>query len=240
MSEPWLQPTLRLIGGGNAAGGKDTRHRGVSTHPPPHRRREPGRRAGRRWRLGRFNPPSASSAEGTLEFIVHVLEGVAFQPTLRLIGGGNSSATMTNAGSSWFQPTLRLIGGGNSLCKQCHTLEELFQPTLRLIGGGNTSCSGRRPCSTSFQPTLRLIGGGNRPRPPRRDPGLVSTHPPPHRRREPEAVSPPISSLAFQPTLRLIGGGNSRRLRASRQSLVSTHPPPHRRRERRMAQDGDL
>ena len=37
----------------------------------------------------------------------------------------------------------------------------------------------------------------------------VSTHPPPHRRREPQSRWTWLVHLKFQPTLRLIGGGNA-------------------------------
>ena len=36
----------------------------------------------------------------------------------------------------------------------------------------------------------------------------VSTHPPPHRRREPAESTKHAVDVLFQPTLRLIGGGN--------------------------------
>ena len=36
----------------------------------------------------------------------------------------------------------------------------------------------------------------------------VSTHPPPHRRREPIRIVGGHPTVKFQPTLRLIGGGN--------------------------------
>ncbi len=42
----------------------------------------------------------------------------------------------------WFQPTLRLIGGGNYRVTPLRGDEIKFQPTLRLIGGGNGT-SGR-------------------------------------------------------------------------------------------------
>ena len=71
----WFQPTLRLIGGGNARQGQ-----GVGL-------------------AGRFNPPSASSAEGT-PLAGKTLAIEVFQPTLRLIGGGNQGVELAGGGVS--------------------------------------------------------------------------------------------------------------------------------------------
>mgnify|MGYP001104087288 CR=1 FL=1 len=202
-----FQPTLRLIGGGNGDGpaGSNGRPRfnppsassaegtifasasprppEVSTHPPPHRRRE--RRGGR--------------GEGAMN---------EFQPTLRLIGGGNPEGESDPRAPESFNPPSASSAEGTACGGTYAVPINTFQPTLRLIGGGNGRRSPALGPGGLFQPTLRLIGGGNAValHPLR---GLrVSTHPPPHRRREPRSDGGRTRRSAFQPTLRLIGGGN--------------------------------
>ncbi len=202
----------------------------VSTHPPPHRRREPDR-PGRSPRHFGFNPPSASSAEGT-RVKPRSASRPEFQPTLRLIGGGNTSVRLGSCLQSVFQPTLRLIGGGNRRPGSSTPNGSAFQPTLRLIGGGNLGPRLGRVQRARFNPPSASSAEGTNfirkymwitrvsthPPPHRRrerlafvrrsDAWKVSTHPPPHRRREPLLAACPKLATWFQPTLRLIGGGN--------------------------------
>src|SRR6266511_4103466 len=130
-----------------------------------------------------------------------------------------------------FQPALRLVGGGD------HRRSRRTRPTTSFNPPSASSAEGTAPNATSarttkFQPALRLVGGGDRlgahpatahqvsTRPPPRrrrghpqDPYLplwrrVSTRPPPRRRRGRTVVGNCILPMAFQPALRLVGGGD--------------------------------
>ena len=107
-----------------------------------------------------------------------------------------------------FQPTLRLIGGGNRAPSPSTGPATAFQPTLRLIGGGNCDAGGRAWTCSCFNPPSASSAEGTRLARHHGDAVLVSTHPPPHRRRERKYKHVVIDEAAFQPTLRLIGGGN--------------------------------
>ena len=180
--------------------------------------------------LARFNPPSASSAEGTSAAHSWASNSTRFQPTLRLIGGGNMHATATKRRSSMFQPTLRLIGGGNrsdvgpSARSRVSTHPPPHRRREHLAGGvrcGPGRVSTHPPPHRRREPIRIVITTA----------GEVSTHPPPHRRRERDSGRGIRSLPLFQPTLRLIGGGNQTGPVDPLVILVSTHPPPHRRRE---------
>ena len=84
-----------------------------------------------------------------------------------------------------FQPTLRLIGGGNRSAVVTVVPLPLFQPTLRLIGGGNPPPAARFPPSSGFNPPSASSAEGTHAYCVSKLATGVSTHPPPHRRREP-------------------------------------------------------
>ncbi len=226
-----FQPTLRLIGGGNQEDRVRTPGDAVSTHPPPHRRRERvvGVGAARVVVVSTHPPPHRRREHlGRLRDL-RLRRVSTHPPPHRRREPVSLPVDWTRNGVSTHPPPHRR----RELRRGRTCLDLLmFQPTLRLIGGGNSSCPPSRRCRSRFNPPSASSAEGTQVQARGDRRGGVSTHPPPHRRRERRRFPAMGPGGLFQPTLRLIGGGNPpSQGRHARRGSVSTHPPPHRRRE---------
>ena len=98
-----------------------------------------------------FNPPSASSAEGT----VLVLDpdrahGVSTRPPPRR--RREPLRRSRDEPRCLFQPALRLVGGGDYLRVSTEDQTEEFQPALRLVGGGDQGVESDAAGGCGFNP----------------------------------------------------------------------------------------